>query len=101
MLHSALNIQNRSLMLDHLQLTTRLQNPTKRATHWKWCRDAWLSLSQLRMTKRQCQSYSVLKLNRWPKQKILKLPAFSLHSYSNLLLKRISCWRMPPSGKWG
>jgi len=33
MLHSALNIQNRSLMLDHLQLTTRLQNPTKRATH--------------------------------------------------------------------
>jgi hypothetical protein len=33
MLSSALNTQNRSLMLDHLQLSIRLQIPTKRATH--------------------------------------------------------------------
>jgi hypothetical protein len=35
MFNSALNIQNRSLTSDHLQLTTRLQFPTKRPTNIK------------------------------------------------------------------
>jgi hypothetical protein len=101
MLNSALNIHIRSLILDHLQLTIRLQIYTKSPSHYKWCLDSCLSLWQLQTTKWQFQSYRILKLNRWPKQQSQKPPAFSLHSHSNLLLKHISCWGLPPCGKWG